>query len=89
MLHWLSQIWTDPSAYNFVSGPLPDVTLLGGFVLAFRKLNCHAPRCWRIGHHPTADGQFRLCRHHHPDLPNGRLSLAEIHRRHHEAKEHQ
>lgn len=58
-------------------GWLPMTTLVG------RKLLCQAPWCFRLGHHRTADGHHHLCRKHHPDLPNHRLSLKEIHIRHH------
>lgn len=74
--------------YQFWSGIVGDigeVTLIGSAVLLFRHVNCHAPWCWRRGVHPTADGMFKLCRKHHPDLPNKKLTLQEIHARHKKA----
>jgi hypothetical protein len=71
--------------YNFWSG-IAGQSAIGYFLLKWRSINCAAPRCLRIGRHPTADGQHHLCRIHHPDLPRMGLSLHEIHRRHNEAK---
>jgi hypothetical protein len=75
--------------YQFWSGVASDVgevTLLGACLAIYRKHNCGAPRCWRIGKHPTADGLHHLCRKHHPDLPDRKLTLAEIHAAHRAAK---
>jgi len=79
--------------YNAWSGILSDlseITLLIAvvslFVGFYRHTNCNAPRCLRIGRHQTADGLHHLCRKHHPDLPDRRPSLAEIHRHHQAAK---
>lgn len=72
--------------YNFWSGIISDlgeVTLIGGALAMLKHLNCDAPRCFRYGPHRTADGHHKLCRKHHPDLPNHKLSLREIHHRHH------
>jgi hypothetical protein len=79
------------NAYQWWSGPgsdLGEVTLIGLLIAAYRHINCEAPRCPRRGPYKTADGH-KLCRKHHPDLPDHRLSLREIHFRHHKAKEHQ
>lgn len=54
---------------------------------AWRHVNCAAPKCPRVGKHVTADGHHRLCRLHFPDVPDRKLSLAEIHERHHAAKQ--
>jgi hypothetical protein len=45
--------WQDPDGYNFISGPLADITLLGGAYAILRHHNCHAKGCWRIGRHPV------------------------------------
>jgi hypothetical protein len=71
--------------YNFWSGVASDageLTLIGGALALAKHANCDAPRCLRYGPHRTADGQHKLCRHHHPDLPSRKLSLHEIHARH-------
>jgi hypothetical protein len=72
-------------SYNFWSGSgsdISEITLLGIAIAGWKHVNCAAPWCFRIGRHPTADGLHKLCRRHHPDLPNRRLSLQEIHDRH-------
>lgn len=75
--------------YQFWSGVGSDVgelTLLGGVLALVKHLNCDSPRCPRYGPHRTADGHHRLCRKHHPDVPDHKLSLDEIHERHEAAK---
>ena len=77
------------SGYQWWSGAgsdLGEITILGALLVGLRKVNCQSPRCWRIGHHRTADGLHHLCAVHHPDLPGRRLSLAEIHLRHRTAR---
>ena len=86
--HWIFHPLTG-EGYQFWSGiasDLGEVTLIGGALALIKHANCDAPRCLRYGPHRTADGQHKLCRHHHPDLPNHRLSLEEIHARHRKIK---
>jgi hypothetical protein len=78
--YWGYQFWSG------IGSDISEITLVGIALAAFRRINCHSPWCWRIGHHPTADGHFKLCRRHHPDLADKPLSLEEIHRRHRNAK---
>jgi len=59
--------WHDPDGYNFISGPLADVTLIGGAYVIVRRHNCHAKGCWRIGRHKVPGTDYVVCRHHHPD----------------------
>lgn len=97
MIHWLLTAFRTyvlhpehGNGYQLWSGAgsdLGEITMIGLAVAAFKHWNCEAPRCLRHGKHPTADGQHHLCRKHHPDLPNRRLSLAEIHLRHARAKD--
>lgn len=70
--------------YAFTSSG-EQVTAVVAIVLFYRHHTCGAPWCLRLGKHPTADGLHKLCRKHHPDLPNHKLTLAEIHLRHHAA----
>jgi hypothetical protein len=75
--------------YQFWSGigaDLSEITVLGLALGAYKFVNCQSPRCWRFGLHRTADGHHKLCRRHHPGLPNHKLSLAEIHEMHHTAQ---
>src|SRR6202051_3803119 len=83
--------------YNFWSGfgsDLGEATLISavgiGVYTGVRKVNCHTKGCWRIGHHPLDGTPYILCRHHHPDVPNGGAShehILEQHRKYKEAKE--
>lgn len=50
------------------------ITLTSIAVGAYRKHNCHTPRCWRLSRHEweDADGtKHPLCRHHHPKTHAG------------------
>lgn len=88
--YWLWHPLIGPG-YQFWSGIASDVgevTVIGACVGMYRVHNCAAPRCWRIGRHPTADGMHKLCRRCHPDLPKHRLSLDEIRSLHHTARHH-
>jgi hypothetical protein len=70
--------WHDPDGYNFVSGPLADITLLGGAYAIYRRHNCHVKGCWRIGRHPVAGTDHIVCRKHHPqDSPTAEQVLAD------------
>lgn len=75
--------------YAFWSGfgsDLGELTLIGTVAAAWRTQTCHASFwCWRHGRHPTADGVYRLCAKHHPDVPR-RVTLAHIHAEHHRAR---
>jgi hypothetical protein len=77
--------------YGFWSGfgsDLAELTLIGaaatGVYQIVRKYNCHEPRCWRVGTHPAADGQFLLCYRHHPDFAGRRPTHETIERLHRE-----
>ena len=69
-LHYLIH-WPTQGGYNFVSGPLADITLITAFASALylwlRKHNCHVHRCWRLQWHPHPDHGHPVCRKHHPD----------------------
>lgn len=67
LYHAARWTWHDPDGYNFISGPLADVTLIGGAYAIVRRHNCHAKRCWRIGRHAVAGTTYVVCRKHHPD----------------------
>jgi hypothetical protein len=66
LLHWPTH-----GGYNFVSGPLADITLITAFSSALylwlRKHNCHVNRCWRMQWHPHPDHGHPVCKKHHPD----------------------
>lgn len=76
--------------YNSWSGILSDIgeiTLLGIAFGAWRHINCHVRGCPRIGRHPVGGTPYKVCRIHHPDVPNKGATVEhihEIHRRHKE-----
>jgi len=76
LLHWPTK-----GGYNFVSGPLADITLITAFTSAFylwwRKHNCHVNRCWRLQWHPHPVHGHPVCKKHHPD---GHGVLADVER---------
>ncbi|MBA3843813.1 MAG: hypothetical protein H0X39_14575 [Actinobacteria bacterium] len=69
-LHYLLH-WPTHGGYNFVSGPLADITLVTAFTatlcLWWRRHNCHVHRCWRLQWHPHPDHGHPVCKKHHPD----------------------
>ena len=71
VLDWLYHAgrwtWHDPDGYNFISGPLADITLLGAGYAILRRHNCHARGCWRIGRHQVLGTTYVVCRRHHPE----------------------
>jgi hypothetical protein len=42
------------------------LTYFAIFVVAYRKLNCHAQGCWRLGLHHVEGTPYITCRKHHP-----------------------
>jgi hypothetical protein len=78
-VHWLH--WPDQGGYNFVSGPLADITLITAFVgwlvLFWHKHNCHVHRCWRLSWHPHPLHGHPVCKKHHPDHRRVRASRLE------------
>ena len=65
VIHWPTQ-----GGYNFVSGPLADITLATAFLswlfIFLRRHNCHVNRCWRLAWHPHPEHGHPVCRKHHP-----------------------
>ena len=100
MGHWL-QVHTGivnetGPYYGFWSGfgsDLEEFGILGAIGAAIyqlvKKYNCHEPGCWRVGNHPTADGQFNLCYRHHPDFQGKKPTHELIERLHREHLERQ
>ena len=73
MPHWFH--WADHGGYNFVSGPLADITLVTAFVAAiitwWHTHNCHVHGCWRVKWHPHPEHGHPVCAVHHPDGHRG------------------
>ena len=87
--HWLAvhtgTVNESGPFYGFWSGFGSDIgeatliaTVCVGIYTGFRKVNCHAKGCWRIGHHQLEGTPYHLCSHHHPDVPSGGASHSEI-----------
>jgi hypothetical protein len=69
---------TPSTAYNWWSGAGSDVGEFAIAAAAWHFLNCHEPRCRRLGvRHVLIDGcTYRVCRSHHPTHGDGRGQLA-------------
>lgn len=83
----------DCKGYNSWSGSFSDVTELtdlAAVAVAVFSLwlhsRCDTPGCLKHGKYRTADGHHRQCRKCFPDVPNRKLTQAEIHERHQAAK---
>jgi hypothetical protein len=84
LYHAARWTWHDPDGYNFISGPLADITLFGGAYAILRRHNCHVKGCWRVGRHKVPGTEYIVCRRHHPhEAPSAARVLAE-----HAAAEH-
>jgi hypothetical protein len=79
LYHAIRWTWHDPDGYNFISGPLADITLLGGAYALLRHHNCHVNGCWRIGRRPVEGTAYVVCHRHHP---HPRPTVDEIHAEH-------
>jgi hypothetical protein len=77
--HWLQVhlgIVNEPGPYyGFFSGSGSDFGQLTDFAALcalaagwWHRNNCHAAKCWRLGVHPVAGGQYLVCRRHHGDV---------------------
>jgi len=75
--------WHDPDGYNFISGPLADITLLGGAYALLRHHNCHAKGCWRIGRRPVEGTAYVVCKKHHPRAQPTAEQIHDEHAEHH------
>jgi hypothetical protein len=71
--------WHDPDGYNFISGPLADITLLGGAYAVARRHNCHVRGCWRVGRAKVPGTEFIVCHRHHPHEAPTAEKVIELH----------
>jgi len=75
MYHWMGIDNTGGIIYAFWSGfgsDLGEFAIFWGLFANYKKHVCHVdhPRfCWRIGTHPVAGTPYRVCKRHHPDVP--------------------
>ena len=82
LYHAARWTWSDPLGYNFISGPLADITLLGGAYAILRRHNCHVKGCPRIGRHPVDGTDYVVCRKHHPDESPSAAQVLAAHAEH-------
>ena len=68
--------WNNNGNYNFISGPLPDITLLTGLAIWLRRHNCHVHGCWRLQWHPHPVHGHPVCRKHHPHSQSAKLDAS-------------
>ena len=76
------QFWSGIAGSFVVGG-----SLWAGTFAFWRHHNCHVKGCWRMGRHAVADTPFRVCRIHHPDVPDGGATAEHIEAAHAAAKE--
>jgi hypothetical protein len=84
--------WTGTSApgnevYNFWSGfgsDIGEVVIIGAIYQVYRKHDCHAKGCWRIGRHVVDGTPYITCKKHHPVRGNN-VDVAQIHAAYHKA----
>lgn len=77
LIHFLGLDNASGQAYLFWSGigsDLEELALVGALLGVYRKHQCEARRCWRIGRHTTAANHV-VCHRH---APGGAPSHAEI-----------
>lgn len=79
-MHWLAVHLglTNASGawYLWWSGVAGDLGFLGAGYALWRKHSCHVGRCFRVAHHDV--GPFRVCRKHHPGLPDRAPTAEEV-----------
>ncbi len=88
--HWLLSITgiSGRSTYasNFWGGFGSDLGELAVLGLVWRKVNCHAKGCYRVGLHHVDGTPYITCKKHHPVHPGSAAATADdIARAHHHA----
>lgn len=80
-MRWLAHILglTNASGpwYLAWSGIVSDLPEFAIAALVWRRINCHARGCWRIGLHRVESTHFHVCRAHHPGHDGKRAYTAE------------
>jgi hypothetical protein len=79
--HWIltvTGINSTSSYWNaFWGGFGSDLAEFAIFAIVWRKINCHAKGCYRIGLHHVAGTHYITCRKHHPVHAGARPATAE------------
>lgn len=63
--------------YGWWSGFAGDIPEFAILALLWRKINCHAKGCYRIGLHHVDGTPYTTCRTHHPVHKGGGAATAE------------
>ena len=74
---------------NFWSGVAGSflTSLIAFLIVVFARTRCqNSFWCVRHGKYPAANGMFKVCHKHHPDMDGKRPDHDMIHRLHHQAK---
>lgn len=77
LAHWLGLNSANGPTYLWWSGFAGDIPLFGGAAVLYRRHNCHAKGCLRIGLHRVDGTHLVTCRRHHPDHHGRRPYTAE------------
>ena len=59
--------------YQFWSGiasDLGEITLVTGLAGLYWHRTCHVGRCWRPAKHEVVGTPYKVCRKHHPAVPD-------------------
>lgn len=71
MAHFFGVDTQQSQNYDFVSGVGPMIITALGYLgivsTLLHHFNCHVTGCWNVGRFTVADGQYKVCRSHHPD----------------------
>lgn len=87
MIHWLWHFLgldnVSGFAYAFWSGfgavILPPIfTVAGLSSMYYWHNNCHVHRCPRLGKHVVENTPYKVCRRHHPKLPDTAPTIEEL-----------
>jgi hypothetical protein len=57
-----------------IAGDLPEFAIIA---LIWRKVNCHAKGCYRVGLHHVDGTHFVTCKKHHPVHPGNKSATAD------------
>lgn len=99
-MNWLVHLWwwfqyftgtdnTSGRPYGFWSGfgsDIAELAIVGGLVRMARTHNCHVHWCPRIGKHEVKGTPYKVCRRHHPDMPQGQVTYLHVVKAHKKAK---
>lgn len=65
-LNWTGANNVSGNQYGFWSGFGSDITEFAILGIVFKRVNCHAKGCHRIGLHHIEGTPYTVCKKHHP-----------------------